>query len=152
MGDLERKWRNGEGVFGITNVHFNFYFFYHKQSLANVWIFSLPLILMCNNPEPTLYKSEIVGIVFWFISFSLENVADNQFSSFKIKNRGNKNSVMDQGLWRYSRHPNYFFEWMIWNSYSLMTFFSINVTWQYLILLLIYRRYQEKTNIFFPFP
>jgi len=171
-------WTNGDGLLGIRNVHINFFVFYQMQALSNVWVFSLPLILMCNNTEETLYKTEILGLIIWAISFYLENVADIQLSKFQLKNKGNINCVMDKGLWRYSRHSNYFFEWMIWNSYALMTFYSINSQWQYAILILmpavafyflvfytgvpmaeknslkrrgeIYRKYQENTSMFIP--
>jgi steroid 5-alpha reductase family enzyme len=52
------------------------------------------------------------------MSLSGEALADRQLESFK-RDPQNRGRVCDVGLWRYSRHPNYFFEWLIWLSYAL---------------------------------
>ena len=169
------RWRNGNGILGIKSVPFNFFFFYHSQSLTNAFIISFPLILMTNNEYKSLYFLEIIGLLLWVSSFLLENIADSQLSKFKRKKT---NGVLQEGLWKYSRHPNYFFEWMVWNSYVLMSLPSVNETWQYFYLILlpivtyyflvyftgvpmaeesslkkrgeIYSAYQKRTNMFFP--
>ena len=60
---------------------------------------------------------EIIGILIWLSAFIMESVADMQKLSFlnKMKKLGQKNQVCNVGLWKYSRHPNYFAEWMVWN-------------------------------------
>jgi steroid 5-alpha reductase family enzyme len=53
------------------------------------------------------------GMVIWAIGFVFESVGDWQLKEF-IKNKSNKGMVMDKGLWRYTRHPNYFGEVVMW--------------------------------------
>ena len=55
-----------------------------------------------------------------------ECVADKQLSGFKA-NKSNARKVCRNGLWKYSRHPNYFFEWIHWWSYVLLNFGSNNL-------------------------
>jgi steroid 5-alpha reductase family enzyme len=62
---------------------------------------------------------EYIGAAVWAISILGEAVADGQLKAFK-KNPANKGKVCDVGLWNYSRHPNYFFESMIWIGYALV--------------------------------
>jgi steroid 5-alpha reductase family enzyme len=121
--DLWReKWRNGEGIFSIKSVNVNFFFFYHCQSFTNIFVLSIPLILACNNKSEKISFLEFAGLTFWLISFIFENIADNQLANFKKHNKG---KVMNSGLWKYSRHPNYFFEWLIWISYLIISLNSI---------------------------
>lgn len=169
------RWRKGEGLFGIKSEAINFFFFYHAQSLANIFFFSVPLILMTRNEEKGFYPLELVGIFIWIASFILENTADFQLAKFKSKNR---NEVMCSGLWKYSRHPNYFFEFMLWAAYCLMTFTSTRNSLDLALLSMVpiigyyflvhftgvpmceeaslrrrgekYRKYQETTPMFFP--
>jgi steroid 5-alpha reductase family enzyme len=170
------RWNSGEGVLGLKSEQINFFFFYHAQSLTNVFVLSLPLTLMYNNSgDKYFHFLEIIGIVIWTLSFFLENLADVQLSKFRMsKSPG----VMNKGLWKYSRHPNYFFEWMIWVSYVIMSIPSITEQWQIVAICFlpivayyflvhftgvpitekaslkkrgeVYRQYQENTNMFFP--
>ncbi len=57
--------------------------------------------------------TDFIGIAFWALGFYFEAVGDSQLKQFK-KNPANKGKVMNQGLWRYTRHPNYFGDSMIW--------------------------------------
>lgn len=172
------RWRNGEGLFQIKSVALNFFFFYHTQSMTNVFIMSLPLYTICNSESP-IGIFEIFGLLLWIVSFILENVADDQLTKFKIKNKTNKlNNVMREGLWGYSRHPNYFFEFLLWISYAIMTYPSVTEDWQYIILILLpavaywflieftgvpmceknslknrgetYKKYQDEVSMFIP--
>ena len=75
---------------------------------------------------------EICGWVLWLTSFAFEHTADRQKKQFIkdcIKNNI-KNAVCDVGLWRYSRHPNYFGEWMVWNSLIITSIPSLLALWQ----------------------
>ncbi len=87
------------------------------QCLANASILAMPAVLQAFNPKTELSILEIIGYIGWLISISLEMISDlqkNQFAN-KMRETGEKNKVCDVGLWKYSRHPNYFFEWMVWN-------------------------------------
>jgi len=60
---------------------------------------------------------ELIALIIFIISLVLEALADWQLSAFKKNNPG---QVCNQGLWRYSRHPNCFFEWLVWCSFALL--------------------------------
>ena len=87
------------------------------QGLANASFLAMPAFIIGNNTSSTIATLEIIGIVIWFSAFIMESVADMQKLSFlkEMKKLGKKNQVCDIGLWKYSRHPNYFAEWMVWN-------------------------------------
>jgi steroid 5-alpha reductase family enzyme len=55
----------------------------------------------------------VIGVIIWMIGFYFESVGDYQLRKFK-KNPENKGQVMDQGLWKYTQHPNYFGEVTMW--------------------------------------
>jgi steroid 5-alpha reductase family enzyme len=67
----------------------------------------------------------------WLLSFGLESLADKQKNSFIAMNvkTGNKRALCNVGLWRFSRHPNYFFEWMVWNSLIVIALPSLMTLW-----------------------
>lgn len=88
------------------------------QGLANASFLAYPAFVIASNPQATLTIFEILGIVIWLGAFGLETVADAQKLAFlkHMKQSGQKNKVCNSGLWSYSRHPNYFAEWMVWNA------------------------------------
>jgi steroid 5-alpha reductase family enzyme len=92
-------------------------FFCFQAILALV--LSLPFALIMVNPKPGLKIIELVGASLWFVAVIGESASDRQLKKFKA-NPSNKGKVCDIGLWYYSRHPNYFFEWMIWVSFFVM--------------------------------
>jgi steroid 5-alpha reductase family enzyme len=119
---------------------------------------------------------DIVGIVIAGFGIVFEAIGDAQMSSFKA-DPSNKGKVMDRGLWRYTRHPNYFGETCIWWGFWLMALAGggIGAAWTVIspiimtVLLLkvsgvsllekdigerrpAYREYIERTNAFFPGP
>jgi len=107
---LRKEWGQMQNILMLR-------FFYFQAILA--LILSIPFILIERNAAPSLTTIEIAGGVLWFISFIGESVADYQLKKFK-ENSSNNGNVCDVGLWYYSRHPNYFFEWMIWVSYFII--------------------------------
>lgn len=92
-----------------------------NQGLANLSIFAFPAFVIAINPSPDISFLEIAALALWALSFALETVADKQKQAYarEAKRQGRKNAVCDVGLWRYTRHPNYFAEWMVWNSIIL---------------------------------
>jgi steroid 5-alpha reductase family enzyme len=88
------------------------------QGLANASFLALPAFVIASNPAPSISIFEIVGLFVWIAAFAMESVADMQKLSFlrAMKQAGERNRVCDIGLWRYSRHPNYFAEWMVWTA------------------------------------
>ena len=87
------------------------------QGLANASFLAIPAFIIATNSNSTIAILEIVGAVVWFGAFIMESIADMQKISFlkKMKALGEKNKVCNVGLWKYTRHPNYFAEWMVWN-------------------------------------
>ncbi len=76
-------------------------------------IFSLPFLFTAFNPAPALSWLEVAGMVLAAVAVLGETIADRQLQTFK-RDAANRGKVCDVGLWRYSRHPNYFFESMVW--------------------------------------
>lgn len=94
------------------NVHLKFFGFFQMQGVSNVFL-CIPLFIIASNPEPKLSIIEYIGAVWWIISIIGEGLSDFQLAQFK-KDPANKGKVCEVGLWYYSRHPNYFFQTMIW--------------------------------------
>jgi steroid 5-alpha reductase family enzyme len=96
--------------------------FFELQAVVVV-IFSVPFLLAAFNTVPTLQPIEIAGLALAFLSLCGEALADRQMKAFKA-DPANKDKVCQAGLWSYSRHPNYFFEAMIWVSFAIFAFGS----------------------------
>ncbi len=88
-----------------------------SQGMANMSFLAFPAFIMASNPSPQIHILEIIGLLLWLFAFSFEHTADLQKRRFlkKMKAQGLSNQVCNVGLWKYSRHPNYFAEWMVWN-------------------------------------
>lgn len=81
------------------------------QGFANLSVLALPGFMLAINGSDTISALEITGIGIWATAYILESTADAQKLLFISKNKG---GVCNVGLWRYSRHPNYFSEWLVW--------------------------------------
>ena len=161
---LRREWGG--------NVPLKFLVFFQFQALLCV-LLSTPFLLAALNARPTLSLLEYAAAALWLAAFAGECLADYQLHAFK-SNPANRGRTCRAGLWRYSRHPNYFFEWLIWVAFAL---FAIGSPYGYLalaspILILFflfritgipateaqalrtkgeeYRRYQQTTSAFVP--
>ncbi|RCS56163.1 DUF1295 domain-containing protein [Bremerella cremea] len=92
-----------------------------------MWIVSLPLQIL-----PTLSGSfsaiSAIGIACWAIGLTFEAVGDYQLARFKA-NASQQGEVLDQGLWRYTRHPNYFGDFLIWWGYYLLAISADSGAW-----------------------
>jgi steroid 5-alpha reductase family enzyme len=98
-----------------------------SQGFANASFLSFPAFIIAANPRSSISPVEILGFAVAFGALVFESVADFQKVAFisKSKAEGLRNRVCDVGLWRYSRHPNYFGEWMVWNGLILMALPSL---------------------------
>lgn len=87
------------------------------QGLANASFLAMPIFIISTNAVPQFFLLELLGLAIWAIFLVAENTADMQKLGFlkSMKKQGKSGEVCDVGLWRYSRHPNYFCEWMVWN-------------------------------------
>ncbi len=88
-----------------------------SQGLANASFLAIPIFLISVSPLTQLSLLEIIGFIIFILSIVFETVADYQKLKFskEMKRQNKKNMVCDIGLWKYTRHPNYFAEWMVWN-------------------------------------
>jgi steroid 5-alpha reductase family enzyme len=119
--ELRRNW--------APRADARFFWFFQVQALAAVGL-SLPFAIAAVNRAPGLGALEWLGVALWAIGLAGESLADAQLAAFKA-NPDNRGRVCDVGLWRYSRHPNYFFEWLIWCGYAA---FALGSPWGALAL------------------
>jgi steroid 5-alpha reductase family enzyme len=77
-------------------------------------------IFYFSKPEDSFGAFEIAGIILWCIGFFFEVVGDQQLTNFVNSPNKVPGQVIDTGLWRYTRHPNYFGESLLWYAYYLM--------------------------------
>jgi steroid 5-alpha reductase family enzyme len=96
------------------NANAKFFVFFQMQALSNVFL-AIPFFIIALNPAPQLSMSEYIGAGLWLLAIIGEGLSDWQLKQFK-KNPANKGKVCESGFWNYSRHPNYFFQLMIWIS------------------------------------
>ncbi len=94
-----------------------FFRFFQIQALAAV-AFSLPALFAAMNGGEGFSLLELLGAGLWIVAFAGESTADRQLLRFR-SNAVNRGHTCRAGLWRYSRHPNYFFEWLIWVAFAL---------------------------------
>jgi steroid 5-alpha reductase family enzyme len=85
-----------------------------------MWIISLPLRMAQISPSPArLGVLDWIGAAVWLIGFVFESVGDFQLALFKFDD-GNRGKVMNRGLWKYTRHPNYFGDSLVWWGFFLI--------------------------------
>ena len=152
-------------------------------ALYFLWIFfcqallqaslTIPFVVSAMDSYESLRIVELVAVGLFIPAFILEMTADKQLEEFKRKPE-NKGGICKVGLWRYSRHPNYFFEWLIWISFCLFSISSpggVFSLYSPLVMLIMlhfvsgvgiseevslksrgeaYRQYQKETSAFFP--
>jgi steroid 5-alpha reductase family enzyme len=158
---------NHEPHFAVKSLFIVFGF----QGLL-AWFISLPLLAAIAGQQ-ALNIFDMVGILLWLIGLVFEAGGDYQLAQFKA-DPTNRGRVMDSGLWRYTRHPNYFGDACIWWGFYLlataaggwwsipapvlMTFLLLRVSGVALLEKDIgerrpaYRAYIARTNAFFPGP
>lgn len=84
-----------------------------------MWVVSLPVQLGQVRPTPGVEWLAITGVAVWAVGLGFEAIGDAQLARFKA-NPGNAGAVMDRGLWRYTRHPNYFGDACVWWGIALV--------------------------------
>jgi steroid 5-alpha reductase family enzyme len=153
------------------------------RSLVEVFLFQALLIWAISIPAqvaqvpavpPGLTVLDLLGLCLWLLGFGFEALSDHQLRQF-LSEPNNRGQVMDRGLWRYSRHPNYFGDSLVWwgiffvaaatpkgwvtvFSPLLMTFFLMKVSGVPMLEAALekrrkgYREYMNRTSPFFPWP
>lgn len=136
-------------------------------------VINLPVIVSNLQDPPGFGLVAVLGLAVWLVGFSFEVVGDAQLRRFK-KNPANKGKLIQRGLWRYTRHPNYFGEATLWWGLFLIAASPGQNVWLIvsplvisLLLLFVsgvpllerkyegradWEAYKKKTNKFFPGP
>ncbi|MBS0638317.1 MAG: DUF1295 domain-containing protein [Acetobacteraceae bacterium] len=152
-------------------------FWFLQVQAAAAALLTLSILLAAHNPAPFPMPLDLLGVLVMLAAIAGEGIADEQLRRFKA-NPANKGRVCNTGLWAWSRHPNYFFEWFGWIGYFLLAI-SGGWTWGWLALsgpafmyfLLVhvsgiplteklmlesrgevFARYQARVSPFFPLP
>lgn len=164
--ELRTRWR------ARGREQLSFAVFYQAQA-ALAALLSVPILLAVFNGHSHLEPLEWTGTAVWIVGAGFEAIADRQLSRHKAA-PANRGRTMRLGLWRYSRHPNYFGQWLTWIGYALVASAAPWgwVAWfapalmLYLILFVTgvkpseeaaaknrgedFRRYQRETSAFVP--
>jgi steroid 5-alpha reductase family enzyme len=154
-----------------ANLHFAW--FYQAQAVVAT-IFALPFLVAAHDPRP-LGLCDAIAVVWWFATLGLVALADRQLAHWR-RDPGNQGRTCRAGLWRWSRHPNYFFEWLHWFAYPVLAlggpfgFWTFGAPLLLLVFLLFlsgipytearalktrgddYRAYQAEVSRFIPLP
>lgn len=86
--------------------------FWFLQAIS-IFIILLPALVILNTQKTVNLSLMLIGLSIWSVGFIIESVADQQKFAFKNKTE-NKDRWISTGLWKYSRHPNYFGEILVW--------------------------------------
>jgi len=162
---LRAQWQGNRGKFFV---------FFQMQAVVIV-LFSLPFIAAASRHDNTLCAWTLAAVATWLLSVGGESLADRQLDRFRT-DPDNRGKTCRAGLWGWSRHPNYFFEWLHWFVYPLLAFgephWWLALVGPVLMLLFLYRlsgipwteqqslrtrgedyrRYQAQVSAFIPLP
>jgi steroid 5-alpha reductase family enzyme len=155
-----------------VNASAKFFLFFQMQG-ALVALLSIPFLAVVFSSKPFGSAFDYIAILLSSVSIIGESIADKQLAMFRA-DANNRGKVCERGLWAYSRHPNYFFEWFHWLSYVFLAvgspLFIISPLSAILVLFLIlkvtgippteeraiqsrgdaYRDYQRRVSAFVP--
>jgi len=164
-----KQWRNTWGKWWVLRSYVQVFL------LQGVLLYLIAYPAMYINLHATfgLTAFDMAGIVIWCIGFTIEAVADRQLTVFK-KNPANTGKLLTHGLWRYSRHPNYFGEALLWWGIYLLAVSVPGGLWTFtgpLVITVLVRYvsgvpllekkyegrkdfedYKKRTSVFIPLP
>jgi len=104
-----RKWREEWGRFFVPRSYLQVFLLQGAILLVNI----SPVLIINTTSDGSLNVLDACGLLIWITGFIFESVGDYQLDQF-LANPKNRGTIMDQGLWRYTRHPNYFGEITMW--------------------------------------
>jgi len=153
--------------------HANLLFFaFYIMQASWVWIFALPAWFLSGGTNPPIWII-VLALLIVVIAWAGESLADYQLGKFR-HDQSNKGKTCRKGLWKYSRHPNYFFEWCHWLTYPILGLGMDHGIWLWVAPMLMYvflvyvtgipytekqalrsrgadyEHYQQTTSMFFP--
>lgn len=150
------------------------FLFFQAQAVV-VALFAIPFTAAAAGDADGLDPIMLLAVLVWITAIGGEALADRQLDAFR-RDPANRGKVCRVGLWSWSRHPNYFFEWLHWFAYTLLAWCGPYFLWSLLgpIVMLaflwrvsgipwteaqalrsrgeVYRRYQREVSAFFPWP
>ena len=163
--EMRGSWGKNVQLMGLLKV-------FLPQAIV-MYMIVFPILMVNFNPHPDLQITDIMGAFIWLIGFYFEAVSDGQMFNYK-KDPANKGKVMKYGLWKFTRHPNYFGEATMWWGIFLMAipsgYWYLSLLSPIVITLLIikvtgvellekkykdnpeYQEYIQKTSSFIPMP
>jgi steroid 5-alpha reductase family enzyme len=162
-----KKWREEWGKYFLLRSYLQVYLL---QGFF-MWIISIPIIVVSVATDQAISPFILAGTIIWLIGFAFEAIGDYQLMVF-IKHKKNKSDIMQTGLWKYTRHPNYFGEVLLWwgmfiivmpLQYGIWAIIS-PITISYLLLYVsgipmleakyknneAFQAYKKRTSAFFP--
>lgn len=104
-----QEWRKSWGKYFVIRSYLQVFMLQGFILLLNV----TPVIIINTTSDTSITALDVIGIAVWGLGFFFESIGDYQLDQF-IRNPENRGKIMDQGLWRYTRHPNYFGEITMW--------------------------------------
>lgn len=162
------QWRKDWGEKAVINAFIRVFML---QGILML-IIAIPIVIVFNDSSGQLTIFNYIGLIIFVFGFSFESIGDYQLVSFK-KNPGNKGKIITSGLWKITRHPNYFGEAVLWWGIGLFTigsefFLFALIGPLFLNLLLLYvsgvpmlekkydgnpdwEKYKKQTPMFIPF-
>lgn len=164
-----KKWREEWGRWFFLRSYFQVYIL--QGFLMS--LIALPIVLVNYESMPSINLLTLIGVLIWILGFFFEVVGDLQLARF-LRKEENKDKIIQSGLWRYTRHPNYFGEVTCWWGIFLIALSSGGMwlaiigplTITFLILKVSgipmlekkmaenpdFVEYQKRTSAFFPLP
>ena len=165
-----KQWRDDWGKWFYIRSYLQIYLL--QGVLLCLIIMPIPFALSASHTSPLLWIN-IIGVLLWGLGLFFEAVGDYQLNQFK-SNPENKGKIMKTGLWKYTRHPNYFGEVIVWWGIWLVSLTGLQVSWGIVgpititVLILFvsgipmlekhyegnseYTKYKKQTSKFFPLP
>ena len=109
----------------FNEIKKSFSWFFMTFSLSGMWVTICSICALTGIANGIIFSSTtIIGIIIFIIGFTIEIIADSQKTKFRAKD-DNKDKFISIGLWKYSRHPNYLGEIILWLGISLISFSSL---------------------------
>jgi len=149
-----RNWGKGEDPrYGLwrekSGKHFWIVSLFKVFLLQSIFLWAISISIQYGVASKTpeiITRLDLCGLILWGVGFIFEAVGDWQLAVFK-SNSASKGKVMDRGLWRYTRHPNYFGECLMWWGIFLIAFSTPNSWWTVLSPLIITAVLLKMTGI-----
>ncbi|MEK7625789.1 MAG: DUF1295 domain-containing protein [Patescibacteria group bacterium] len=163
--ELRKNWKGSVAV--------NTYFRIFLAQAVLAFLICIPVIVLNVYAKTDWSWLIMAGIVVWVVGYMIEKTADNQLRKFVSQDK-NRGKIMQSGLWKYSRHPNYFGEITLWWGMLLISLGATSVWWAiigpltitYLIIFVSglppnekrfegkpgWKEYKSKTSVLIPLP